>query len=237
MGAGSGVQLDLPRDLFDAHMAILADKGDTVPLGEALASLQTPQVPARDPVVVTFDDGSSDFVDTVMPVMVERGIPVTLYLATGYVEEQRALPYGGRPLSWAALADVIATGLVTIGSHTHNHAVLARASASLARDEIERSVELIGERLGISAEHFAYPKGLSGSPAAEAAVRQAFRSAALGGTRPNPYGATDVHRLRRSPVQAADGIRWFEAKLRGGMGLEGDLRRVLDRFRYGNVTT
>ncbi|MBV8951829.1 MAG: polysaccharide deacetylase family protein [Actinobacteria bacterium] len=229
--------MDLPRAQFDAHMAILAGRGDAWTLDEALASLQRPDPPPRDPVVVTFDDGSSDFADTVVPIVVEHRIPVTLYLATGYVDEQRALPHGGRPLSWAALRDARSTGMVTVGSHTHGHTVLARVPASMAGEELDRSIELIGAHLGAAAEHFAYPKGLAGSPAVAAEVRKRFRSAALAGTRTNTYGATDPYRLHRSPVQAADGIRWFDAKLRGGMALEGDVRRALDRVRYARATT
>ena len=237
VGGGSQVQLDMPRGQFDEQMAALAERGDAASLDGALDALGRAEAPARDPVVVTFDDGSADFVDVVVPVMVEHRIPVTLYLATGYVAEQRPLPYGGRPPSWAGLADVLSTGLVTIGSHTDSHALLARAPGTVARDELDRSISLIAEHLGVRAEHFAYPKGILGSPPAEAAVRVRFRSAALGGTRPNPYGATDPYRLARSPIQAADGMRWFDAKVRGGMGLEDDVRRALNRWRYAKATT
>ena len=42
----------------------------------------------------------------------------------------------------------------------------------------------------------------------EALVRGRFKSAALGGNRPNPYGRTDPHRLARSAVQRSDGMRF-----------------------------
>ena len=85
--------------------------------------------------------------------------------------------------------------------------------------------------------HFAYPKALGGSPEAEAEVRRRFRTAALAGTRPNPWGATDLHRLRRSPVQISDGVRWFRRKAAGGLGLEDDLRRLRNRRRYAGAVT
>ena len=67
--------------------------------------------------------------------------------------------------------------------------------------------------------------------------RARFRSAALAGTRPNPYGATDPYRLHRSPVQVADGMRWFERKLAGGMRVEDDVRRLANRARYVGATS
>ena len=39
----------------------------------------------------------------------------------------------------------------------------------------------------MTARHFAYPKAVAGSIAADQAVRSRFASAALAGTRANPY--------------------------------------------------
>jgi peptidoglycan/xylan/chitin deacetylase (PgdA/CDA1 family) len=235
--SGSGRQLDLARDVFDAQMAALAADRGVVTLDAALDLLAAPLPPARDPVVVTFDDGTADFVDHAVPVLERHGVPATLYLATAFVEEQRPMAHDARPLSWAALRDALDTGLVTIGSHTHTHLLLDRAAAPVVATELDRSVGLIRERLGVDATHFAYPKAVAGSPDADAAVRARFRSAALAGTHANPYGRTDPHRLARSPIQAADGMRWFDAKRRGGLRLEDDVRRTVNRWRYAKVAT
>jgi hypothetical protein len=145
------------------------------------------------------------------------------YLATDHVERGRAFPGGGRPLSWAAAGEAVDSGFVTIGSHTHRHALL---------DRLDAAAGLIGERLGVDAEHFAYPKALLAAPGIEPLVRERFRSAALGGNRPNHYGTTDPHRLARSPIQRRDGMRFFVRKAQGGMALEERARRRLDRWRY-----
>jgi peptidoglycan/xylan/chitin deacetylase (PgdA/CDA1 family) len=240
VGGGSGLELDLARTRFAEQMAVLADTGRAVELDAGLAALADPGAPARrpdrgGPVVVTVDDGTADFVDVTVPVLVEHGIPATLYLATAFVEEQRELPYGAPPVSWAGLRDALSTGFVTVGSHTHTHALLDRADPRVAEEELDRSIGLIGERLGVRATHFAYPKSLPGSPAAARAVRERFRSAALAGTRPNPFGATDPYRLARSPVQDSDGMRWFHAKVDGGMAFEDDVRRLVNRVRYAGA--
>jgi hypothetical protein len=44
---------------------------------------------------------------------------------------------------------------------------------------LDRSIGVVGERLGVTAQHFAYPKAVLGSPSAQRAVRKRFRSAAL----------------------------------------------------------
>jgi peptidoglycan/xylan/chitin deacetylase (PgdA/CDA1 family) len=235
VGARSGIEVDLPRSLFAEQMAAIA--GRAVPVDDALTALDTAPGAGASPVAVTFDDGTADFVTDALPVLVEHRVPALLYVATAFVEEPRSFPDGGTPASWAGLAEALSTGLVTIGSHTHTHALLDRADPALVTEELDRSRRLIEDRLGVTADHFAYPKAVPGSAAAAALVRERFRSAALAGTRPNRYGGTDPYRLARSPIQVSDGMRWFEAKLGGGMGLEDRLRQLLNRGRYANAVT
>ncbi len=232
IGLTRGLEMELAPSTFEAQMALLAEEGRVVPLDRALALLREPAPTGPDPVVVTVDDGTADFAEIVMPILARHGIPATLYLASGFIDGRAPLPYGGRPLSWGALAEVLGSGLLTVGSHTHRHLLLDRLPASGVVEELDRSIDLIGDRLGVRAEHFAYPKAVAGSAAARAAVRERFRSAALGGNRPNRYGRTDPHRLARSPIQASDGMRWFRRKLAGGMALEEDVRGLANRFRY-----
>lgn len=237
VGGRSGTPVDLPTSLFVEQMSALADMGAVTTLAVAIRDLHR-QPDVRDKrVVVTFDDGTADFADEALPVLVDRRIPVTLYLATAFVDEGRPFPDAGTPISWAGLRDALSTGLVTVGSHTHTHLLLDRAPAGQAEQELDTSIGLIGDRLGAAAEDFAYPKAVAGSPAAERLVRTRFRSAALAGTRLNRYGQTDLHRLARSPIQVADGMRWFRRKVDGGMALEDTLRRWANRRRYAGAVS
>jgi peptidoglycan/xylan/chitin deacetylase (PgdA/CDA1 family) len=239
VGGRSASEIDLPAGDFASQMELLAGSGRVTTLDGALAALDgvAPEDADTDPVVVTFDDGTADFVDDALPVLVRHRVPALLYLATDFVESQRPFPNDGAPLSWAALRDALGTGLVTIGSHTHTHALLDRVAPAVAADELDRSRDLVQERLGTTCEHFAYPKAVPGTDAADAAVRARFRTAALGGTHANPYGRTDPHRVARSPVLVSDGDVWFRRKLAGGMGLEDTLRRTVNRYRYAGATT
>jgi peptidoglycan/xylan/chitin deacetylase (PgdA/CDA1 family) len=191
---------------------------------------------SRPLVAVSFDDGTADFAEVALPILEREGIPVTLYVATDFLESGRPFPDDGKPLSWAALRDAHATGLVTVGSHTHTHALLDRLPVAEIDSELSRSTRLIADRIGAPAEHFAYPKAVMGSSAADAAVRARFASAAVAGCRANVPGRTDRFRLARSPVQRSDGMRWFERKVHGGMGFEDTLRSRLNRRRYADAT-
>ncbi len=228
-----------PSTSSTAQMAELAASGRAATLDRALEAVAGPEPadPAADPVVVTFDDGTADFAEQAVPVLERHGIPALLYVATDFLERGEPFPHDGRPLSWAALRDAVSTGLVEIGSHTHTHLLLDRADPAAAAAELDRSIELIGERLGVRPAHFAYPKAVVAAPPVEALVRERFRSAALAGTRPNRYGRTDPYRIARSPIQRRDGMVWFRRKLAGGMGLEDALRETANRRRYAGRTT
>lgn len=238
VGGGSGQEMDLSLGLFSEQMEVLARERRTVTLDGAL-DLLVASGPSRapDPVVVTFDDGTADFVAHALPILVDLGIPACLYLATDFVESGRPFPFDGTPLTWGALREALSTGLVTVGSHTHRHALMDRLSPGAAAEELDRSIELIEDRLGVEVRHFAYPKAVATSAAIEAEVRSRFASGALGGNRVNPYGRTDPHRLGRTPIQSSDGMRWFLRKKDGGLALEGSIRERLNRRRYRRAAT
>lgn len=237
VGGRTPVSVDLPRSLFELQMAYLAEHCRPLTLDQAVEELRT-GVAGRGGrgVVVTFDDGTADFVEEAVPVLAHHGVPATMYLATAFLEDQRMFPDEGRPMTWAAAAEALASGVVTYGSHTHTHALLDRIPPDAAAEELDRSVGLVQDRLGVDAQHFAYPKALPAASATEPLIRSRFRTAALGRTRPNRLGQTDLHRLTRSPVQLSDGMEWFERKVSGGMALESDLRDALNFWRYRRLT-
>ncbi len=235
VGAGAGGQMDLSTDVFEAQLRWLVSTQRVLTLDDAVAELRGTG-PVAPGVVLTFDDGTTDWVDHVLPALERHHVPATFYVATSFVDEGRPLPGDGRPLDWAGVRELASSDLVTIGSHTHGHLLLDRLAPTEVDAELDRSIELLHQHAGVTAEHFAYPKAVAGSPGAEAAVRARFRSAVLAGTRSNTAG-TDPFRLRRSPVQAADGMRWFRRKVHGGMHFEDELRQGLNRVRYRNLAT
>jgi peptidoglycan/xylan/chitin deacetylase (PgdA/CDA1 family) len=222
---GTDRAVDLPATLFAQQMEHLVEAHRILRLDDAIDELTHGSGPTQPGVVVTVDDGTADVTDTLVPLLVQHGIPATLYLATHFVETGTAFPWGARPTSWWALRDAMTTGLLSIECHTHSHPVMHRLDAATAAAELDRSLGLIEDRLGVQSRHFAYPRAVRPSPAAEAEVRCRFRSAALASSRTNRRGSGDVHRLWRTPVQRDDGDRfatlaagggWFDGLVRAG---------------------
>ncbi len=230
VGVGSGSPIDLSVEAFDRQMAVLASAHRVISLDAAAAELAGGGV--VDPgVVVTFDDGTVDFVDHALPVLVRHAVPATLYVATGLVDSADPWPDGGVPISKQGLREAASSDLVTLGSHTHTHKLLDRLPADQIAGELDRSIDALGDWCGIEARHFAYPKAVAPSSAAAALVAERFATAAL--AEPGANGAdTDPQRLRRTPIQATDRPRHLDAKFAGGMAFESLGRSVLNRARY-----
>jgi hypothetical protein len=220
VGAGDR-EIDLPADDFRRQLEILVERERVVTLEEAVVN------GSRGGVVITFDDGTSDFHEMVLPLLVQYRVPALLYLATGWLDD------GGRArgdaVTWPQLKEAVDTGLVTVGAHTHSHVPLSRASEEQAEGELHRSKEAVEDRLGVPCRHFAYPYAV-GSAGADRVARRLFDTAALHAWRVNRRGRIDPHGLGRTPVLRSDGPAFFRAKLRGLLNAEALAYRA---FRQG----
>lgn len=221
IGGGSGLEMEVHPDDFRGHLDWLSGRFPVVHLDDALAA------PADDTVVLSFDDGYASLFHVAFPLLVERRLPFTLYLTTEPVETGVALRdhVGAEPLTWRMTKEMMDSGLMTVGAHTHTHPDFRFIDAAGAAAEIDVSNDLISARLGIEPVHFAYPWGYW-SKGTDAAIRSRYRSAALGSPLPRP-GPFDPHLPYRLPVQLSDGSRWFGPRVRQGLLLEEAVRRRL----------
>lgn len=215
VGGGTRDELDLTTAGFARELDELAAVSgkSVVPLDTALDRLAAGD---RTPsVVLTFDDGFADVHANAWPLLRERALPFTLYLASGMVgrtmrwEGSTGTSAGAPALTWDQLAEMLGSGLLTLGNHTHRHVrpeALTVRELDAASDEIER-------QLGVRPDHFAYPWGVR-VPAMEHALRCRFRSAATGTLGRNQPG-TDPIRLHRVPVRRTDPPEFVRAKITG----------------------
>lgn len=213
VGGGSPDERDLAAEAFRRQVDLLAEH-HVVPIDEAVE--RSEKGDDRPGVVLTFDDGFRDVYENAWPLLRERRLPFTVYLATAFVEgtmhwDGSTAKAAGPALTWAQLEEMLASGLCTVGAHTHNH---ARPEA-LSLEELEQCDAEIEKRLGVRPEHFTYPWGVP-VPRMEAELRRRYRSASTGQLGRNGAGA-DLHRLRRVPVRGTDPLPFFKAKLGTGL--------------------
>jgi peptidoglycan/xylan/chitin deacetylase (PgdA/CDA1 family) len=228
VGSGLGRQMEVRLSDFTRQLKWLDENRSVVTLDEALGRWHDDD--ADNLVVLTFDDGYADTFQTAFPLLAERSMPFVLYLSTSHIESQEPLdPVArARPLEWPMIREMLDSGLVEVGAHTHNHRDLRTASPEEVHDELVKSDTLIGERLGATPRHFAYPWGYW-SETAEGAVKERYDSAVLGGS-PRPLPRPPRHQLHRYPVQLSDGFALFRARLRGGLLIEEGVRRRVRRY-------
>ena len=216
VGGSTTDELDLTTDQLAEHLGLLASEGHpVVSLDDALDRLD-----AGDPspsVVLTFDDGFADVYTDAWPLLRDRGLPFTVYVAAGLVggqmrwEGSNADSQGAPALTWDQLAEMQASGLCTVGNHTWDHA----GPELVDVDQLDRCSDEIEHRLGVRPAHFAWTWGVP-VPGLEPVVRARFRSVATGDVGRNGCSAGPMA-LRRVPVRRSDPLAFFLAKLRGAL--------------------
>jgi len=218
IGGGSGLEMEVSPEAFRRHVSWVAEHYPVVPIHDDTT---------RDSVVFTFDDGYRSVFDIAFPILRDHGFPFTLYLTTAPIESGvplRSHP-GAEPLTWAQVGEMLDSGLVTVGAHTHTHPDLRHVDEPTIERELVVSNELIEKRTGVQPEDFAYPWGYW-SEQADAIVRREYKRAVLGSPRPFTR-SEDPHLLHRLPVQLADGTVWFSRRVRKGLLVEEVVRRRL----------
>jgi peptidoglycan/xylan/chitin deacetylase (PgdA/CDA1 family) len=198
---------------FDEQMALIRERGRT-PLTVSMyaAVLRGDAPPPPRPVLITFDDGFADLVDTALPVLRRYGLTATAYVITSRLGV--APPPGGDPmLDWDGLHELRTHG-VEIGSHSYTHHALDCLRPRELYPEIVRSRRQLEDGLQSPVSSFAYPYGYH-SPAVRRAVREAGYSSACGVKNALSHEEDDVYSIARVLIERDTGAAGLDALLDG----------------------
>jgi len=171
----SGSPISIDPTSFARHVDWLASgRVRVVPLEEIHADVAD----ATEVVALTFDDAFRNFATEAAPHLLDRGLPVTVFVVTDHVGRTNA--WGGRAdprlpelplLDWDELGRLAERG-VRIGSHTRTHPRLTSLTAEARDDELETSAETLERELGRRPRWIAYPYGDVSHTVREAAARR-----------------------------------------------------------------
>lgn len=75
----------IPVKIFEAQMRFLAHHRRVISIDELVAMLERGEPPQPGTVVITFDDGYRDILDTAAPILARFDLPAVVYLATAYI--------------------------------------------------------------------------------------------------------------------------------------------------------
>jgi peptidoglycan/xylan/chitin deacetylase (PgdA/CDA1 family) len=113
-------------------------------------------------IVLTFDDGCAKFSKTVLPILKKHNFPATLYPVVGCLGQIASWPKVLNPdfniMSELELKNISDQG-VNIGAHTMNHVKLSNCNFDIAKNEIEKSKQILEHIIGKKVTSFAYPHG------------------------------------------------------------------------------
>ena len=225
--------LAVAPDAFRRQMEeVLERYGAVTRLDRALDLLDEPV--AEPLVCVTFDDGYRDTLDVAAPILRELGVPATVYLPTAMIDGRAGYDWyrqGAPPaMGWDEVAELVADGLIDVGSHTRTHPCLPALDDRRAREELVGSKADIEARLGRPVTSFCYPAGLYG-PRDAGLVREAGYRGGLTCRSGLNRGAEEMAELRRTLVGWADDDARFRAKLDGRLDVPGRGTELMQRLR------
>jgi peptidoglycan/xylan/chitin deacetylase (PgdA/CDA1 family) len=121
-------------------------------------------------VVLTFDDGYEDFYTTVFPLLKKYQMKGTVYVIYDFIN---------RPgfLKESEIKELIASGIVEIGSHTLDHKYLKTETLEEAKRQITDSKQKFEDAFGIKIRTFAYPFGAYNSEDADMVKDASYEAA------------------------------------------------------------
>ena len=224
---------NVPPDVFDFHMAALAGSAECGRLEDLPALLASPP---RRMACVTFDDGFASVCTRALPILRRYRIPATVFVVTKFVGSDRAMPFdrwsqqnahgapsdASRPMTWRQVEECVASGLVTIGAHSHQHLDGRLCTSAQLQEEAEESHAILKRRLGEPhTTCYAYPYGstrLGEVPAAYvAAVRRTGYKRAVCTDLGLATSASDPFLLPRVEASSVDSPAVIRAKVRGSL--------------------
>jgi peptidoglycan/xylan/chitin deacetylase (PgdA/CDA1 family) len=175
----TGSPVSVSEGAFRAHVSWLASGAvRVVPLRDLLAL----DADGPDAIALTFDDALESFGTLAAPLLLEAGLPVTVFVVSDYVG--RTSDWSGTGgsvpvfpvLPWSELGRLAAAG-VELGAHTRTHPILTQLSDERLAAEIEGSGRCVREETGVEPRAFSYPYGACDDRVVAATIASGYAAA------------------------------------------------------------
>ncbi|HEY4134504.1 MAG TPA: polysaccharide deacetylase family protein [Alphaproteobacteria bacterium] len=194
-GEAQSPATNLRLDQFDAQVQELLEGGyNVLPLADIVAALQAGETLADKTVGLSVDDAYASFYVNAWPRLRAANLPFTVFVATDSLDRNSP-----DVMTWDQLREMVASGLVTIGSQSMSHPHMPTADDARIAEELTKSAARIAAEIGAPPALFAYPYGEMSSRVREA-VRKAGYAAAFGQHSGVAFAGEDFFYLPRFSV-------------------------------------
>lgn len=147
-------RLDIVPKVFNNELKSLSEHGYQTYFVKDVPDILNGKI-KYDPtksVILTFDDGYEDFYTDAFPLLKKYNMKATIYLVYDFIGRRGFL-------NEDEIREIIASGLVEVGSHTLDHVYLKSASKKEAEKQITESKRKLEDKFWIRVKTFAYPYG------------------------------------------------------------------------------
>lgn len=157
----TGSPISVDEETFRRHVRWLASGAVRVTTIDELLTIPE----SESAVAITFDDAFSNFRTLAAPLLLDHGLPVTLFVVSDQVGQTNAwcgVPDRRVPtlplLDWDALGNLADAG-VLLGAHGRTHRDLTTLSGADLQSDVVDCIEHLVSRTGRTPTAFAYPFG------------------------------------------------------------------------------
>jgi peptidoglycan/xylan/chitin deacetylase (PgdA/CDA1 family) len=163
-------------EIFEWQIKTLKEKFNPLTLDEVLSFIKGDLLLKKNGFVVTFDDGWADNFIYAYPILKKYNVPATIFVSTAFIQDKRSIifdyaktkemaeiiknyqeKYQGEFLSWEEINQM--KPLIQIESHGHSHLNYANTPPEKIKEDIEKSIEIITEKIGRQPKFIAWPFG------------------------------------------------------------------------------
>jgi peptidoglycan/xylan/chitin deacetylase (PgdA/CDA1 family) len=206
--------------VFAAQMKYLHESGyKTISTADLVRLLSENQPDSEKCAVITFDDGYRDFYTHAFPILSDYGFTSTIYLPSAYIGHSSRRFLKKDCLTWPEVRELHRSGVI-VGSHSASHARLDDLAESALEQEIQGSKEMLENELGSAITTFAYPyafpdRNLEFAHRLRDVLKMSGYHDGVAKIIGTKHTREERFFLRRIPINTADQISLFAAKLEG----------------------
>jgi peptidoglycan/xylan/chitin deacetylase (PgdA/CDA1 family) len=143
-----------PENFFGQLLYLKTAGYTTITYDDLVAGIKNPATLPPKPIIITIDDGYTDFYANAFPILKKLGMKATIFVLS-----QGSKINPGFYMSSDQLKMLSQSPLITVACHTEDHMNLKGRSEVIQRKEILGCKQQLEALLGMPVRHFAYPYG------------------------------------------------------------------------------
>ncbi|MBK6637144.1 MAG: polysaccharide deacetylase family protein [Rhodocyclaceae bacterium] len=205
--------MDDKLGLFSVEPAIFESQLDYLAMNhrQQTCAFEPGLLPSDDAlqITITFDDGYLDNLTVAAPLLVDRGLPFSVFVTAEHIRNRR-----NGFLDPVSLRELASLPGVAIGAHGASHRHLTRCDDQALRVELSDSRMYLEDIIGRPVVTMSYPHGAVDQRVRKAAAEAGYCLAACSYADIN-RSDRDTLLLSRTEVLAGDTLRIFCQKLKG----------------------